>query len=190
MIDNTTLIQILQSRFACEPALVWLGNRNSDEMWEQCERPDWLLWWAAPYVPRTQLVWVACQCARLALPHVTAGDIRPLKAIETAEAWTRGEATLEEVKSAARNARVAYAAESAALAAAAAAADAADAADDGAGAYAAYAAAAAADAAAYAAARTARVEALARVAHNDAQSRMREITRKQWPTCPEPGVRR
>ncbi|CAB4140596.1 hypothetical protein UFOVP398_54 [uncultured Caudovirales phage] len=108
MIDNATLIQILQSRLACRPAIDWLEQRNSDEMWEQCERPDWLLWWAAPYVPRTQLVWVACQCARLALPHVTAGDIRPLKAIETAEAWTRGEATLEEVESAAGAAYDAY----------------------------------------------------------------------------------
>ena len=109
MIDNTTLVKILNSRLACSPALAWLKQRNSDEMWTQCERPNWLLWWVAPYVPRTELVRVVCQCARLALPHVAAGELRPLTAIETAEAWVRGEATMEEVKSAAEAADAAAA---------------------------------------------------------------------------------
>ncbi|MFN8994995.1 MAG: putative immunity protein [Pseudomonadota bacterium] len=154
MIDNTKLVEILESRHACDPALEWLEQRNSDEMWEHCERPDWLLWWAARHVPRKELVLVACQCARLALPYVDAGEIRPIKAIETAEAWTRGEVELEEVKGAAN----------AASRAASRAAYAALAADD-------------APAAAYA----------AEAAYAAAQSRMCEIIRQQWPTCPEPG---
>ena len=88
----------------------------------------------------------ACACARLALVHVPAGEGRPLAAIETTERWARGEATLDEVRTARGDA---YAAEAAAYADAdAAAAYAAEAAAD------AYAAAAdAAEAAAYAYAR-------------------------------------
>ncbi len=40
------------------------------------------------------------QCARLALRHIPREETRPLKAIETAEAWTRGQATLEQVRKA------------------------------------------------------------------------------------------
>ena len=198
MIDNTKLVEILESRHACDPALEWLEQRNSDEMWEHCERPDWLLWWAARHVPRKELVLVACQCARLALPYVDAGEIRPIKAIETAEAWTRGEVELEEVKGAAnaasraasRAANAAYYAADAACAASRAAsraAYAALAADDAhAAAYAAeaaYAAYAAAEAAADAA------NSAASAAEAAAQSRMCEIIRRQWPTCPDPGVK-
>ncbi len=38
---------------------------------------------------------VACDCARTALKFVPAGEMRPLKCIETVEAWARGEATIE-----------------------------------------------------------------------------------------------
>ena len=106
-----------------------------------------MLWLAARAdVRRQEVVLAACACARLALPHVLAGEMRPLRAIETAEAWAQGEAgvTLTDVRRAAAAAAAAYAA------AAAAAAYAADAA-----AYAAY--AADAYAAAYAADARARV---------------------------------
>ena len=176
MIDNTKLVEILESRHACDPALEWLEQRNSDEMWEHCERPDWLLWWAARHVPRKELVLVACQCARLALPYVDAGEIRPIKAIETAEAWTRGEVELEEVKGAAN---AAYYAANAAYYAARAAAD-----DAHAAALAAANAAARTADAAYAAPAA---DPAAYVTRTAAQSRMCEIIRQQWPTCPEPG---
>lgn len=190
MIDNTQLIEILASRLACGPALKWLGKRNSDEMWTQCERPKWLLWWVALYVPRTELVLVVCQCARLALPHVAAGELRPLRAIETAEGWTRGEVKLEKVRTAANAADYAAfvaaraddrAAHAAAIAAASAAdvaqaADAADAADR---------ASLTAHAAVIAA-----VEAAASVDRAAVQAQMCELIREQWPICPEPGVER
>jgi hypothetical protein len=183
MIDNTKLVEILESRHACDPALEWLEQRNSDEMWEHCERPDWLLWWAARHVPRKELVLVACQCARLALPYVDAGEIRPIKAIETAEAWTRGEVELEEVKGAAN---AAYYAANAACAASRAASRAAYAANSAASA--AEAAALAANAAYYAADAASRAASRAAyVTRTAAQSRMCEIIRQQWPTCPEPG---
>ena len=53
---------------------------------------------------------VACECARLALPYVPKGEKRPLKAIEVAEAWVRGEVTIEEVRDVADAADAAYAA--------------------------------------------------------------------------------
>ena len=124
---------------------------------------------------RKKLVLATCECARLALLYIKKGDTRSLKAIETAEAWARGEngTTLDDVRSAA-NAAV-YAAAYAAYAAnatyaaayaayAAYAADAAYAAADAA--YAAYAAYAAADA---------RTKILAKCA---------DIVRKHYPKAP------
>jgi hypothetical protein len=100
---------------------------------------------------RKEGVRAACLCAREALRYVPAGELRPLRAIETAEAWTRGEATIAQVRAARDEAWAADAAYAAYAADAADAAYAADAAD--AAAYAAYATAYAAYAAAYAAAR-------------------------------------
>jgi hypothetical protein len=138
--NNQQLVAFLKKNLACRPALEWLQARTLAEAWEQSERGDWLLWLAAKAgVDRRRLVMAACACARLALVHVPPGEERPRVAIETAEAWCRGEATIEQVRKASRNADAAHAA----AAAYAAAADAA--------AYAAYAYAYAdADAAAYA----------------------------------------
>jgi len=142
-------IDKLNKLSACGSAVREASKFNSGQKaWDNSVRGDWMLWLVGKTSgkpeskKRKKLVLCACECARLALIHVPKGELRPLKAIETAEAWTRGEATIEEV----RVARRAYAA--AAYAAAAYAAYAADAA------YAAYAAAAYA-AAAYAAADTA-----------------------------------
>jgi len=91
-----------------------------------------MLWLAAKIeVDRKLIVKAACQCARLALPHVPAGETRPLIAIETTEKWCEGEATIEEVRKAAEAAYAAayatvYAAARAAYAAARAAAYAVD----------------------------------------------------------------
>jgi hypothetical protein len=77
-------------------------------MWDTCERGDWLLWFAAHMIGKDgwpthqQVVLTSCQCARLALRHVTSGETRPLRAIETAEAWTRGEMTLNQAQDAGR----------------------------------------------------------------------------------------
>ena len=121
---------------ACTEAQEWVDSltcETAEEVWNLCERGDWLLWIAGklPGVTRQRLVFAACQCARLALPFVDKNDLRPLKCIETTEAWTRDEATIEELESA-RGAAYAAAAAAAAYAAYAYAADAAaDAAADG-----------------------------------------------------------
>jgi len=72
-----------------------------------------MLWLAAEAgIDRKLLVSASCLVARQALKHVPAGETRPLKAIETAEAWTRGGATLEEVNAAASASAAANAAAS------------------------------------------------------------------------------
>jgi hypothetical protein len=151
----------LAQRHACWEALEWLQERDAATAWSECPRGDWLLWWAAKVgVERKVVVLAACACARLALPYVAAGELRPLKDIETAEAWYSGEASLGDVRAAYDAAYdAAYAADASAYAAAAiayaahaaahAAADAAYAAAAADAAYAAYAAAYAADASAY-----------------------------------------
>ena len=126
---------ILTKLGACTEAVKWAGRKTPKKAWETCKRGDWLLWIASKLdIDRKKLVLAACACARTALKYVPVGEDRPRIAIETAEAWTRGEATIEQVRTAA------YAASAAADAAYAAA-------------RAAYAASAAAHAAAHAAAR-------------------------------------
>ena len=140
----------LRSLGACPEAREWAEPYATlAEAWVACERADWLLWYAGKRgVDRRLLVRAACACARTALPHVPPGEDRPRLAIELAEAWCNGRATIVEVRTAAYAAYAAYAA-----------ADAADA--DADAAYAAYAAADAADAAnaAYAAANAAYADA-------------------------------
>ena len=87
---------------ACKPALDWVGDKTIEQAWNECQRGDWLLWLAAKLdIDRKILVYAASQCARTSLQYVPIDEKRPLIAIETAERWTRGEATLDEVKIAA-----------------------------------------------------------------------------------------
>jgi hypothetical protein len=135
-LDQPALLRHLRRLGACPDAVIWAKTQPDPEtLWAACERGDWMLWLAARTgVRRQDLVLAACACARLALPYVAVGEPRPLRAIETAERWARGEgASLVDVRTAAYAARAAaadaaYAADAAADAAYAAAADA-DAAD-------------------------------------------------------------
>jgi hypothetical protein len=108
----------LGSLGACPEAREWAaGYSTLAEAWTACERADWLLWYAGRHddVDRRLLVRAACACARTALPHVPPGEDRPRLAIELAEAWCNGRATIVEVRTAANAA--AAAAESPAAAA-------------------------------------------------------------------------
>ena len=149
-----TLLRHMSRLDACEEATEWVQGLPADmpasDAWQRCERADWLLWLAGrAEVDRKLVVLVACDCARLALPiwqKRYPEDGRVPACIDTVERWTRGEATIEDVRAARRAAydAAAYADAAAYDAAAYAAAAAYDAA------YAAvYAAAAAAAAAAY-----------------------------------------
>jgi hypothetical protein len=169
---------LLEDLNACSDAKNWIkSNKHAslESAWLACGRGDWMLWFAAKRgVDRKKLVLIACECARLALPYAKSPMV--LRCIETAEAWTRGEATIEQVREARRAAAAAAAAAADAAAAAAdAAADAAAAAADAA----AYAAdAAAADAAAYAAAYA------AAAARKKVLKQCAEIVRKHLPELP------
>ena len=208
---NAELRQFLQAKSACAAAMDWLDDRDSSQMWAECRRPDWLLWWAGQAVSRQDLVLAACDCAETALRFVPEGEDRPRLAIETARRWARGEATVKEVDAARAAAISAYIgagyaasyaaltayatpAPFAALAAAAAAEEAASAAarDAANAAYAANAAAYASDAAARAAcasdaaAYAAYVaDAAARAAYA-ANATMCQLIRDRWPECPLP----
>ena len=80
---------------ACDDARKWLDTlpltTTAQQAWDQCQRGDWMIWWWATACPteRPAVVLAACQCARTALTHVPAGELRPLRAIEAAEAWAR-----------------------------------------------------------------------------------------------------
>ncbi len=140
-------LQTLKQMSACEEALDWLGGFDSpEEAWQVCKRGDWMLWLLGKLSgppgseSRKKLGLVCCQCARLSLPYVAGVEIRPLRAIEVAEAWASGEAdvSLDDVSNAAKAADYAddatYAAYST-YAASAAYADYADEEDDDAAAY-------------------------------------------------------
>jgi len=167
---------------ACSEAVKWAKEmKNGQSAWDNCERGDWMLWLVGKMsgkpesVKRKKLVLCVCECARLALVHVPKGELRPLKAIETAEAWAKGDATIEDLRKA-RRAAIVYA-DAAAYAGAAAAAAVADV--YGAAVAAAYAAAAAiavvADAYGAAAYGAARKKTLKKCA---------DIVRKHYPKVP------
>jgi hypothetical protein len=133
----------LEKLNACRGAIEWVSDKDAKTAWETCERGDWMLWIAKRQgVNIKQLTLAKVKCASL-VKHLMKDD-RSLKALEVAEKFALGEATIDELRAAAHAAdAVAYAY------AAYAAADAADA--DAAAYAAAYAAYAAVDAAAYAA---------------------------------------
>jgi len=104
----------------CQEALNWAEAYSSlTAAWASCERGDWMLWLLGKLVgppesdSRRRLTLAACACARLALPHISKGETRPLQSIETAEKWARGEEgiTLDDVRLAARAAYAAYVAD-------------------------------------------------------------------------------
>jgi hypothetical protein len=149
------ILNFIKKHGICKEGYKYSLQFDDPQKWWNCfERGDWMLWVIGKAAgspmskSRKKLVLCACKCARTALPYIQKGEIRPIRAIEVAEQWARGDigVTLDDVYSAAYAAS--DASDAAAYAADAAAAYAADAAADAA--YAAY-AADAADAAAYAA---------------------------------------
>lgn len=121
---------------ACEGARCWLGHPGDEschlcrdgraappylrasDAWAECPRGDWLLWLAARAgVDRKLVVRAACDCARTALHLVQPSEDRPRLAIEAAEDWCEGAASVEEVRDAAAADRAAAAAHAAADAA-------------------------------------------------------------------------
>jgi hypothetical protein len=93
---------------ACKEAIEWLETQSSiKQAWDTCERGDWMLWLLGKLSgepgseKRKPLVLAACGCARLAMKYIPKGEDRPRIAIETAEKWAKGKATIEQVRNAA-----------------------------------------------------------------------------------------
>ena len=87
------------------------------EVWEKCERPDWLFWILEYHAPldKFQSVSIAIQFAEDCIHNVPEGEDRPRLAIEAAKAWLLGPTK----ENAANAANAAYAAACAAACAAA-----------------------------------------------------------------------
>ena len=190
---KTETIKKLKQLKPCYDALEWVEKQPSRKSaWDNCERGDWMLWLLGKRSgevgskSRKKLVWTACQCARLSLPYVEKGEERPLKAIETAEKYTKGDATLDEVRKAG-DAAYAYDADADAYAAYAAAYAAYAAAYAANAAYAAaYAANAAYDAAYAAAAYAADADAYAAAdAYTKSLKKCADIVRENYPNPPK-----
>ena len=88
----------LRELSACPAAVTWAAAYPTIQAaWDACERGDYMLWLCGKYAgkpwsdARRPLVLCACECARLALARVQAGEDRPRLAIECAESWARGE---------------------------------------------------------------------------------------------------
>lgn len=83
----------LEALGACADAVAWARTQPSlAAAWEACARPDWMLWLlgrtlAPTLAEHQQLVRVACACVRTVLCFSPANELRPLRAIEAAEAW-------------------------------------------------------------------------------------------------------
>ena len=103
-----TYIDQIENMGACPKAIAWLRKKNYKSLataWRYCQRGDWMMWLAA----RTdltedrhkQLVLAACDCADLAKHLRKPEDAAALEdCVETARAWTEGEASLDEVRAA------------------------------------------------------------------------------------------
>ena len=76
---------------ACMGAREWAGDRTAAQVWDECERADWLLWWAGTMGRNShqKIVLTVVTCARTALHYVPDGEERPRLAIEAAERWAK-----------------------------------------------------------------------------------------------------
>ena len=105
---------------ACHDGRAWLEQQTSlDSAWETCQMSKWMLWalgrtHAGKYEKELRLF--ACWCAR----QCKQTDERCVAAIEVAERYAHGKATLDELDKARAAAYVSWAAEGASWAAAAA----------------------------------------------------------------------
>ena len=107
--NNKQAIEKLNELKACQDALDWCSGQEPQQAWDTCERADWMLWLCGKLSgesetpERRKLVLCACKIAHTTIHLVQDRELRPLKAIEMAEAWARQEngVTLQNVRDAA-----------------------------------------------------------------------------------------
>ena len=187
------LKKYLKKSGACAEALRWVGDRTLQQAWDECDRPDWMMWLYRRNNPNKKTcVKIAIYAAKLCIENYKnkyPADKRPEEAIAAAEKWLENPSE--------DNARAADAAAYAAETAAATSVDVTRAARVAADAAiaAAYAATAAADAyaadvaaadAAIAAAYAARSAYYAACAYNTTQAKIANYIRQLIPTISRP----
>jgi len=110
---NAEVLRVLSEYEACEDLSEWAEEHGGllADLWRDCQDGELMLWLAARAgVDRRTVVRAACACARTALQYVPAGEERPRRALETADAWTRGKVNRAAVRAAAEAAFAAAAA--------------------------------------------------------------------------------
>ena len=98
-IDFNQVIYSVRTKEVPLSIVVW-WDHHGRAAWDASEDARELLR-LLTYVDRKAAVKAACACARTTLKYIPPGEDRPLKAIQTAEAWTRGEVTEEDCRQAA-----------------------------------------------------------------------------------------
>ena len=101
---NAEVLRVFSEYEACEDLSEWAKEHGGSlkDLWRDCQDGELMLWLAVEAgLDRRTVVRAACACARTALQYVPVGEERPRRALELAEAWARGEETLEAVRTAA-----------------------------------------------------------------------------------------
>ena len=106
--NKEELKTLLKEVNACHEAREWAEDKTLSQAWATCTRADWMLWLCGrvagpPDSPnRRKLVLVAAECAATALHLIDDEETRAIceATIQTCYAYTHGEATLDEVRTA------------------------------------------------------------------------------------------
>ena len=94
-----TFKEELQRLHACSEAVEWVGDRTLEQAWNECERGDWMLWFAQmKRVDMRKMTLAKARCVRLVM-HLMK-DERSRNAVEVAERFGLGKATREELEEA------------------------------------------------------------------------------------------
>ena len=87
-----SLDELLRRLGACEDALEWAAGKNYKHAWESCSRADRMLWAVVRIgLDRRLVVRALTAIVRPSLLLVPAGELRPRRALELAEAWANGQ---------------------------------------------------------------------------------------------------
>jgi len=112
---RNTIIAKLKQYDACKEAVAWVrAQPNKQAAWDSCERGDWMLWYCARVSggpashSRKRVILAACDCASLSLKFAGKHRKVVMKCIRTARAWAHGQASMDQVRSAANAANAAY----------------------------------------------------------------------------------
>lgn len=86
---NSQFKEKLKELNACQEAIDWIGDRDLQTAWNECERVDWMLWlcWKMDIGTKSQRIHAGCDCAETALKYVPKGEDRPRLAIKAARRY-------------------------------------------------------------------------------------------------------